>query len=137
MNTQQQSQQSNNEGPAVDPMTPPPFSPAQVQQGQEPTAAPTLADRIAAMGLDESQTQRVQSLTDGLDTQAVTDDLLTVLARGITHDTDVQNADAAGYLRGRNEKIEAVLQPQPETADETQATTPVFPRYCRRSIWDD
>ena len=38
-------------------------------------------------------------------------------------------------LRGRNEKIETMLHPQPQDEDEPPAT-PVFPRYCRRSIWD-
>ena len=60
--------------------------------------------------------------------------MLNTLAHGATHAADVQNADAAGYLRGRNEKIEAVLQPEPE--EETPLATPVFPRYCRCSIWD-
>ena len=90
---------------------------------------------IAEMGLDEPTSSRMSELTTGLDSQAVTPELLSTLARGITHDEDVQNADAAGYLRGRNEKIETVMHPQPQDEDEAQAT-PVFPRYCRRSIWD-
>ena len=65
----------------------------------------------------------------------ISDELLTTLARGVTHDNDVQNADATGYLRGRNEKIEAMLHPQFLVEDEAPAT-PVFPRYCRRSIWE-
>lgn len=119
-------------------MTPPPFrlsEEAQEEQQQEPCASPTLAEQIAALALDESTSQRLAALTGGIEPQAVTPDLLTTLARGITHDEDVQNADAAGYLRGRNEHIEAVLHPQPQ--DEEQAeSAPVFPRYCRRSIWD-
>ncbi len=88
-----------------------------------------------AMGLDEDTAQRLVRLTQGIGTDDVSDEMLATLARGVTHDDDVQNADAAGYLRGRNEKIEAVLHPQPQDEDEAQAT-PVFPRYCRRSIWD-
>ena len=120
-------------------VTPPPFrqseEPQDETQEQQPSTSPTLADRIAAMGLDEETTGQLQLLTQGLDTENVTTDLLDTLARGVTHDTDVQNADATGYLRGRNEKIEAVLHPEPEEADETEST-PVFPRYSRRSIWD-
>ncbi len=71
-----------------------------------------------------------------MDQEAITDDVITTLARGITHDDDVQNADAAGYLRGRNEKIEAVLQPDPDQEPEKPEPMPSFPRYCRRSIWD-
>ena len=97
--------------------------------------SPTLAERIAALGANEETTRRLTELTEGLENEKATDDLLMTLAQGITHDEDVQNADAAGFLRGRNEKIEAVLHPQPDAGDESQ-TTPVFPRYCRRSIWD-
>ena len=121
---------------ATSAVTPPPFRPneeSQVVPGQP--ATPTLSDRIAQMGLDEPTSSRLGELTTGLDSEAVSPDLLSTLARGITHDEDVQNADAAGYLRGRNEKIETVLHPQPQDEEEIQ-TTPVFPRYCRRSIWD-
>ena len=136
------SQQVQEATPAV---TPPPFrpndqaqeapEPKQGQETQEQPSAPTLTDLIAGMGLDEPTSARLGELTTGLDGQTVSAELLTTLARGITRDEDVQNADAAGYLRGRNEKIETVLHPQPQDEDETQ-TTPVFPRYCRRSIWD-
>lgn len=117
--------------------TPPPFrsTTATQEQGQEQTASPTLADRIAALGLDEDISSRLTRLTQGIGDDNATDDLLSTLARGITHDADVQNADAEGYLRGRNEKIETVLPPSPAPQDETEST-PVFPRYCRRSIWD-
>ena len=125
----------NEQQAATQPVTPPPFRPSEeVPEVQEPTK-PSLGDRIAEMGLDEPTSSRMSELTTGLDSQAVTPELLSTLARGITHDEDVQNADAAGYLRGRNEKIETVMHPQPQDEDEAQAT-PVFPRYCRRSIWD-
>ena len=119
-------------------VTPPPFSPneapQEAAQQEEQDTSPTLADRIAALGLEEPIADQLTQLTEGLDGDTMTSDLLATLARGLTHDNDVQNADAAGYLRGRNEKIEAVLHPQPE--EETPPATPVFPRYCRRSIWD-
>ena len=94
-----------------------------------------IVEKIGAMGLDEAVNSQLAQFTQGMDAEQVTPELLSTLARGITHDEDVQNADAAGYLRGRNEKIEAVLHPQPDHDDEAQAT-PVFPRYCRRSIWE-
>ena len=97
--------------------------------------SPTLAERIAALGANEETTRRLTELTEGLENEKATDDLLTTLAHGITHDEDVQIADAAGFLRGRNEKIETVLHQHPDSGDES-ASTPVFPRYCRRSVWD-
>lgn len=116
--------------------TPPPFRPdAESQQAHEPCPSPTLAEQIAALALDDNTSQRLTALAGNIDPQALTPEVLTTLARGITHDEDVQNADAAGYLRGRNEHIEAVMHPQPQDEQQAQAT-PVFPRYCRRSIWD-
>ena len=115
--------------------TPPPFRQEQTEASeQEQTVAPTLADRIALLGLDENDASRLADLTATLDNDSVTNELLSTLARGVTHDNDVQNADANGFLRGRNEKIETVLQPKP--IDDEPETQPVFPRYCRRSIWD-
>ena len=119
-------------------VTPPPFRQSEEPQGApeaDQAASPTLDDMIAGLGLDEQASGQLRSLTRGLDAALVSPDLLQTLARGVTHDNDVENADAAGYLRGRNEKIEAVLHPEPDPAVETE-TTPVFPRYCRRSIWD-
>ena len=135
MNNQQEDRELEQATTAV---TPPPFrhseEPQQEAPGQEQAASPTLADRIAALGVDEQTASQLNALTEGIDSDAVSPELLSTLARGIAHDADVQNADAAGYLRGRNEKIEAVLHPEPE--QDTPPATPVFPRYCRRSIWD-
>lgn len=118
-------------------VTPPPFRTNENEEAEQtPAPSPTLADRIAAMGLDKPMVQQLTRLTEHLDSATATDELLSTLARGISHDDDVSNADAAGYLRGRNEKIEAVMHPQPQDDEETQSATPVFPRYCRRSIWD-
>lgn len=133
MKEEMNSEQEQAEKPVV---TPPPFRPIEESQAvSDKPAVPTLGDRIAEMGLDEHTSSRLGELTDGLDSNCISPELLSTLARGITHDEDVQNADAAGYLRGRNEKIETVMHPQPQDEDEAQAT-PVFPRYCRRSIWD-
>ena len=119
-------------------LTPPPFRQSEepVEQPQEPAASPTLAQRIAAMDMDEEKTRRLTLLTQGLTDTATSDELLDTLVQGIMHDEDVQNADAAGYLRGRNEKIEAVMHPQPQDDEDETQVSPVFPQYCRRSIWD-
>ena len=119
MKNEQENQELEQATPVA---TPPPFR-------------PTLADRISTLELDEETASRLSRLTEGIDSTIATDDLLATLVQGITHDADVKNADAEGYLRGRNEKIESVLPPNPEHDDEAECT-PVFPRYCRRSIWD-
>lgn len=121
-------------------VTPPPFchndEPQQDIRPEEPSASPTLDERIAAMELQEDVCDRLRELVQGLGDGNVSAELLATLAQGITHDSDVQDADTTGYLRGRNEKIEAVMHPQPQDRDAETMSAPVFPRYCRRSIWD-
>lgn len=132
-NEQEQLEQPQQVAPVV---TPPPFRPSEEHvEAPEPPASPTLGDRIAELGLDENLSQRLTELTDGLNPSSLSAEVLATLVRGLTHDDDVKNADAAGFLRGRNEKIEAVMHQHPDTEDEA-VSTPVFPRYCRRSIWD-
>lgn len=117
-------------------VTPPPFRPSEeTQEGKEAVPVNALASKLEALGLDDATTNRLTELTTGLEAEALSPELLDTLARGVTRDDDVKNADAAGYLRGRNEKIEAVLHQQPHDEEEA-SPTPVFPRYCRRSIWD-
>ena len=131
MNDNHDVEQADNET-----VTPPPFHSSETHE-QEPTTSPTRADKLGTMELDDGTTKRLTELTAGLNAEAVTPELLTTLAHGITHDDDVQTADAAGYLRGRNEKIEAVLHPQPEEEENNDPGMSInFPRYCRRSIWD-
>lgn len=133
MNQQKNPEQEQQTGTEV---TPPPFCHSdETIEAQEPVPTPTLAERIAALGLSEETAQRLTVLTENLDNAAATDELLSTLAQGISHDEDVNNADAAGYLRGRNEKIDVVMRPEPQDDEEAHAA-PVFPRYCRRSIWD-
>lgn len=59
-------------------------------------------------------------------------DTIATIAQGITHNADVENAEAQGYLRGKNEQIEALAK----FADDDNSEPVNFPRYARRSIWD-
>ena len=116
-------------------VTPPPFvQHEETVETHEQTTSPTLAQRIQAMNLDAEVAQQLTRLTEAMPDVTPPDEVLATLVRGITHDADVKNADAAGFLRGRNEKIEAVLHPEPQDDDAT--VTPIFPRYCRRSVWE-
>ena len=98
-------------------VTPPPFRPSDEPQealAPEPPASPTLDDRIAQLGLDESTSNRLSQLAGGLDAASLSPELLSTLARGITHDQDVENADA-------QRKLEICCQYQ---TDNTQNGTP-------------
>jgi len=117
----------------------PPPLPAEANAASEATvpaeAAPTgdvVDETLAGMQLSESVIQQVHHLVATLGQGAHDAHVVATLARGLTHDEDIRNADAAGYIRGRNEKIETTV---PAPPDETHAQ-PVFPIYRRRSVWD-
>ena len=57
--------------------------------------------------------------------------IVKLIVQALNRDEDIKNAEAAGYLRGRNEKIEMATKPAEKD------TQPVnFPVYRRRSFWD-
>lgn len=90
------------------------------QATQEPQSATPCHDAeqaIGRLGLDRDVASRVMEIID----------------------EQVKNADTAGYRRGRNEKIELLtrpLNPVSEAELESDAPSPHFPRYTRRSVWD-
>lgn len=117
-------------------ITPPPLR-VQRTDAEPDTPSPTLDALLAPLSLNDEERQQVSQAVEGIATDALSPSLLTLLTRGVRHDEDVRNADAAGYLRGRNDKIESVLPRRDERADEDEAEhRPVFPHYCRRSVWD-
>lgn len=90
------------------------------QATQEPQPATPCHDAeqaIGRLGLDRDVASRVMEIID----------------------EQVKNADTAGYRRGRNEKIELLtrpLDPVSEAELESDAPSPHFPHYTRRSVWD-
>lgn len=62
-------------------------------------------------------------------------ELAELVVTALTHDEDLKNAEAAGYLRGRNESIEEACK----TVDgQHEEAAPVkFPIYRKRSFWDN
>ena len=57
-----------------------------------------------------------------------------MLAQALNRDEDLKNADAAGYVRGRNEKIDIVNR---FDGGETETRPVNFPLYNKRGFWDD
>lgn len=92
-----------------------------------------IDETVQKLQLDDVTAAAVRQILEPVDS-GVSSNIVTLIATAIKHDDDVKNAETAGYLRGRNEKIEIVNR-----IDDTDTeTTPVnFPRYCKRSFWDD
>lgn len=94
--------------------TPPPFNPSE-------------RDAAAALPTEPSE-QAAEPSSDSLESMALDADTARRIAELIA------DAEAKGYLRGRNEQIEAT---QHFDADpDLQPESTGLPRYCHRSVWD-
>lgn len=91
-----------------------------------------VSQACARLAIDNDASQRIAQLLSDTGATTASDQLVEMLARALRHDEDVSNAEATGYLRGRNENIDEALASRHSHAP--QPTT--FPRYNKRSIWD-
>lgn len=90
-----------------------------------------VQDAAAALGLDEETQRQLKEVLQPLQATVITPRVVEMLASALRHDEDVSNAEAAGYVRGRNDNIDALLHPQQQ-----QPVAMTFPRYVRRSVWE-
>ena len=90
---------------------------------ESPTIETPAEERPAAEVVVDSPVAELPSVTAGLDADTV-QRIADLLA----------DAEARGYLRGRNEKIEATqhFAPEPDVATEPER----MPVYAHHSIWD-
>lgn len=88
---------------------------------------------LERMGVSESVANTakviIQSLKDG---NASSESVVKLVVQALRHDEDLKNAETQGYLRGRNEVIEAATN----AADEKSPKPVNFPIYSKRSFWD-
>lgn len=107
---------------------------------ETPTVMPTLAEQVEALAaplaLDTDAVAAVSELAAQLGVSAITEESVRTLAQMVNRDEDLRNAEAQGYLRGRNEKIEATQHFDTTPPDETPPAPMPFPAYRRRSVWD-
>ena len=107
---------------------------------QEPNVQPqglTNRDEVAQilerLGVSESTATTARALLESLEGgKSPGENLVKLIVNALNHDEDLKNAEAAGYLRGRNESIDQALSPVKD-----QQSTPVhFPVYRKRSFWE-
>ena len=126
-------------------ITPPPLPaeavaavPVASESVQSVVAESTVLERCrelaAGLQLSEEAIAGITALADTLGITRIDAASLATLAHAVSHDEDVSNAETQGYLRGRNEKIEATqhFDTQPDEAPRPAQ----FPTYNRRSIWE-
>lgn len=84
------------------------------------------------LGVSDSTATAARAIIDSLDTKKTpTESFVKLIIKALNHDEDIKNAETVGYLRGRNEVIEAATKP------ENQDSKPInFPIYRKRSFWD-
>lgn len=105
---------------------------AQEQQleEQQSDAVAAILDRL---GVSDSIATSARAIIDGIEAgKAPSENFVKLIVNALSHDEDMKNAEAAGYLRGRNEVIEAASK-----LNDDQQPKPVnFPIYRKRSFWD-
>ena len=109
--------------------------PPELEQ-KKPAFSEVVAQAAQALGLSDAITSVVQEVLAPLEQGRLSHNVVKLIAHAISRDEDLKNADAAGYLRGRNEKIELVNRAS-EEPPEAEVKPTAFPRYTRRSFWDD
>lgn len=109
-------------------------------QRDTPVDVATAVDAASTrLQLNPEAQNRLKHILEPMQATVIPDEVIDLLVKALHHDEDIANADATGYLRGRNEKIEATLHrvdPCQHPTHDAPAIEATFPRYTRRSIWD-
>ena len=107
-------------------------TPAVAAEPQEQRAS--QVERIlTALGVSESVQASARAILEPIEKGvAPGESIVRLVVNALRHDEDVKNAEAEGYLRGRNEVIDAASK----TRDQ-QGPQPVnFPIYRKTSFWE-
>lgn len=88
---------------------------------------------LGKLGVSDAVATSAKAILDPVTNgNLLTQGLVELVVKALSHDEDVKNAEAAGYLRGRNETIEVASK-----LDNDNEPVPVnFPVYRKRSFWD-
>ncbi len=111
--------------------------PADTAPAEQPPASfgEMVAQAAKQLGLSDAIASVVEEVLAPLEQGRLSPNVVKLIAQAIGRDEDLKNAEAAGYLRGRNEKIELVNRTA--SPPEAEVKPAAFPRYAKRSFWDD
>lgn len=94
---------------------------------------PNISEIIDSLGLPDNIATSAKAILEPLEKgMSPGKNLAKLVASALNHDEDVKNAEAQGYLRGRNEIIDEASK----ACDEQQPQPVNFPIYRKRSFWD-
>jgi hypothetical protein len=109
---------------------------AVASQADKPVdAVSQIVDEIASKsGMQVKTAVAIKGILAPVANGTVDEKIVNMLAQALSRDEDLKNADSAGYIRGRNEKIDVINR---FDSDEPSTTGAGFPRYNKKSFWDD
>ena len=103
---------------------------------EQPQLRDEVGEILEQLGVSDSVAASTRALLDTVKGgKAPGENFVKLIVSALSHDEDIKNAEAAGYLRGRNEQIES-MQHFDDADDDCDLTPSPMPRYNRRSIWD-
>ena len=107
-------------------------TPAVAAEPQEQRAS--QVERILiALGVSESVQASARAILEPIEKGvAPGESIVRLVVNALRHDEDVKNAEAEGYLRGRNEVIDAASK----TRDQLGPQPVNFPIYRKTSFWE-
>lgn len=107
-------------------------TPAVAAEPQEQRAS-QVESILTALGVSESVQASARAILEPIEKGvAPGESIVRLVVNALRHDEDVKNAEAEGYLRGRNEVIDVASK----TRDQ-QGPQPVnFPIYRKTSFWE-
>ena len=104
----------------------------ELQHDDDATQLDAVAKILEKLGVSESIATSARAIIDSLEAgKTPGENFVKLIVNALNHDEDIKNAEAAGYVRGRNEVIETATK-----VDESAPKPVNFPVYRKRSFWD-
>ena len=102
------------------------------QHDDDATQPDAVATILEKLGVSESIATSARAIIDSLEAgKTPGENFVKLIVNALNHDEDIKNAEAAGYVRGRNEVIATATK-----VDESAPKPVNFPVYRKRSFWD-
>jgi hypothetical protein len=111
-----------------------------VKQNSTAKISDESVEKLSSLAnVSDEMRQKIISAADEIRKNGLNDTTANLLLHALDYDNAVKNADASGYIRGKNEKIELVKDtslPLRKTKNGKSKDEPLFPQYSHVSVWE-